>query len=262
MNQVTKATESLLRVQNLEAYYGPVMALRGVSVEVNHGEVVVVLGANGAGKTTLLKTISGILEAHKGEVVHAGERITRYQPDRIVRQGIAHVPQGREVFPLMSVIDNLTLGAFTRQDRSSLSSDMDLVFEYFPALIEKRKQLAGTLSGGQQQMLAIARGLMMRPGIMLLDEPSLGLSPKLVTEIYQIIGRLSRELSMALLVVEQNAKSALDIAHRGYVLELGRVVFDGNREQLLGTADIREFFLGGIEQDSTTARWKRKKTWR
>lgn len=256
-------SDALLSVQNLEAYYGPVMALRGVSIEVNRAEIVAILGANGVGKTTLLKTISGIVEAHKGQVILEHKTITHSQPDAIVRCGVAHVPQGREVFPLLSVIDNLTLGAYTRTDRTTLNTDLNLVFEYFPALVSRQKQLAGTLSGGQQQMLAIARGLMMRPNIILLDEPSLGLSPKLIREIYQIIARLNRELGVALLVVEQNAQYVLDIASRGYVLELGRVVFDGTRERLLNTADIQEFFLG--RQSASAAqvgRWKRRKTWR
>ncbi|MEM7258482.1 MAG: ABC transporter ATP-binding protein [Pseudomonadota bacterium] len=256
-------SDALLSVQNLEAYYGPVMALRGVSIEVNRAEIVAILGANGVGKTTLLKTISGIVEAHKGQVILERQTITRSQPDAIVRGGVAHVPQGRDVFPLLSVVDNLMLGAYTRSDRHTLATDLELVFEYFPALLNRQRQLAGTLSGGQQQMLAIARGLMMRPHIILLDEPSLGLSPKLIREIYQIIARLNRELGVALLVVEQNAQYVLDIASRGYVLELGRVVFDGSREKLLNTADIQEFFLGKpTDNGAQIGRWKRKKTWR
>ena len=256
-------TGPLLSVQNVESYYGPVMALRGVSIEVNQNEVVAVLGANGAGKTTLLKTVSGILSAHKGEVSLGGKPVTRFEPDAIVREGVAHVPQGREVFPLLSVIDNLTLGAYTRSDRSALSGDLEQVFTYFPVLVERQKQLAGTLSGGQQQMLAIARGLMMRPSIMLLDEPSLGLSPKLTAEIYQIVARLNADRGVAIMVVEQNAQYALDIANRGYVLELGRVVFDGNREELINTPDIQEFLLGAKQEGSAAVgRWKRKKTWR
>lgn len=256
-------SEPLLIVRNLETYYGPVMALRGVSIEVGRGEIVSILGSNGAGKTTLLRTISGVLDAHKGEVSLAGKRITNLEPDAIVREGIAHVPQGREVFPLLSVTDNLMLGAFTRSDRSSVTQEFDLIFDYFPALGQQRKQLAGTLSGGQQQMLAIARGLIMRPKIVLLDEPGLGLSPKLVTEIYQIITRLNQELGVTMLVVEQNARTALDVSSRGYVLELGRVVFDGSSARLLETADIQEFFLG-VEQSRSAiiGRWKRKKTWR
>ncbi len=255
--------EPLLVVQNLETYYGPVMALRGVSIEVNRGEIVCVLGANGAGKTTLLRTISGILDAHKGQVALAGKPVTTFAPEAIVREGIAHVPQGREVFPLMSVLDNLMLGAYTRRDRSSIMQELDVIFNYFPALVERQKQLAGTLSGGQQQMLAIARALIMRPNIMLLDEPGLGLSPKLVAEIYQIITRLNQDLGVTMLVVEQNARTALEVSSRGYVLELGRVVFDGSAAQLLDTADIQEFFLGAAQNPSATGgRWKRKKTWR
>lgn len=256
-------TEVLLSVRNIESYYGPVMALRGVSIDVYKSEIVALLGANGAGKTTLLKTVSGILRAHKGSVTLSGKTLDNFTPDAVVREGVAHVPQGRELFPLLSVLDNLTLGAYTQKDRSSLLKDLEQVYSYFPVLLERRKQLAGTLSGGQQQMLAIARGLMMHPSVMLLDEPSLGLSPKLTAEIYQIVLRLNRDLGVAVLVVEQNAHFALDIANRGYVLELGRVVFDGSRETLIGTPDVQEFFLGHQQSGAATVgRWKRKKTWR
>ena len=256
-------TAGRLSVRNLETYYGPVMALRGVSIDVEDAEIVTILGSNGAGKTTLLRSISGVLEAYKGEIRLNGEAVHHDNPEQIVQQGVAHVPQGREVFPLLNVMDNLLMGAYTRKDKASVQEDLALVYEYFPVPAQRRQQLAGTLSGGQQQMLAIGRGLMTRPVIMLLDEPSLGLSPLLVSEIYQIIEKLNRDLQVSMLVVEQNATVALKVARRGYVMELGRIVYEGASERLLASEDIKEFFLGGSGDDhSRNKRWKRKKTWR
>ena len=253
---------ALLEVRNLESYYGPVMALRGVSLDVPEGCVVTVLGANGAGKTTLLRTISGVLDPEKGSVALAGEPIAGVDPDVIVTRGVVHVPEGREVFPLLSVASNLRLGAYTRSD-DAIEDDLGLVLGYFPVLKERLAQPAGTLSGGEQQMLVIGRALMARPRIMLLDEPSLGLSPRLVSAILATVRRLNREQGVSMLLVEQNARQALDIADYGYVLELGRVVLDGPADRLRQSADIREFYLGGqADGGRGERRWKRRKTWR
>ncbi len=253
----------LLKVDNLESFYGPIMAIRGVSLEVHQGQIVTVLGANGAGKTTLLKTISGVMDPEKGTVALKGDEIQGSAPDAIVRKGVVQVPEGREIFPILSVEDNLKMGAFTRSDRAEIAADMQLVYEYFPILKERRTQEAGTLSGGQQQMLAIGRGLMAKPNIMLLDEPSLGLSPLLVKEIFTIIRRLNEEQNVTMMLVEQNAKVALDVAHYGYVMELGRIVMGGEAEKLQKSKDIQEFYLGA-QQDSQRGqrRWKQRKTWR
>jgi branched-chain amino acid transport system ATP-binding protein len=255
--------EALLSVRNVETYYGPIQALRGVSLDVPGGAIVTVLGANGAGKTTILKTISGIMEPRKGAVLFEGRDIQRREPDWVARQGIAHVPEGREVFPFLSVFDNLMMGAFTRSDRRHVADDLDMVYSYFPILKERSDQAAAYLSGGQQQMLVIGRGLMARPKLMLLDEPSLGLSPLLVQEIFAIVGRLNRERGVTILLVEQNANMALNIAGYGYVLELGRIVMDDSCERLRRSEDIKEFFLG-MKDDGVRGRrrWKRKKTWR
>ncbi|MEO0328391.1 MAG: ABC transporter ATP-binding protein [Pseudomonadota bacterium] len=238
------------------------MALRGVSLDVPKGKIVTILGANGAGKTTLLKTISGVLDPEKGQVILEGEEIQGLEPDHIVKRGIAHVPEGREVFPFLNIEENLRMGAFTRSD-SEINQDIDLVYSYFPVLAERRKQQAAYLSGGQQQMLAIGRGLMARPKILLLDEPSLGLSPLLVQEIFQIIRRLNEEQQVTMMLVEQNANVALKTAHYGYVLEVGRIVMDDDTSTLLASDDIKEFYLGQQgETQREQKRWKRRKTWR
>lgn len=253
----------VLEVRNIESFYGAIMALRGVSLDVNEGQIVTILGANGAGKTTLLKTVSGIMDPEKGKIVFLGEEVQGEEPDRLVRRGIAHVPEGREVFPFLTVEENLDLGAFTRSDHDGIKGDKEIVFSYFPILAERRGQIAGTLSGGQQQMLAIGRGLMTKPKVMLLDEPSLGLSPLLVQEIFGIIRRLNSEQGVTMLLVEQNANVALQTAHYGYVLETGRIVMAGPSERLLASADIQEFYLGQTgEGQRGQKRWKRKKTWR
>lgn len=254
----------ILKVSNLESYYGPVMAIRGISLEVREGQIVTVLGANGAGKTTLLKTISGIMDPEKGSVTLGDEDISGLEPNKIVRRGITHVPEGREVFPLLSVAENLKMGAYTRPKTDDIAADLQLVYGYFPNLREQSGQPAGTLSGGQQQMLAIGRGLMARPKIMLLDEPSLGLSPLLVKEIFTIIKRLNAEQGVTMMLVEQNAKIALDVADHAYVLELGRIVMNGDAAKLAGSKDIREFYLGQTQDDTQRGqrRWKQRKTWR
>lgn len=255
--------ETLLEVKNLESFYGPIMAIRGVSLKVDKGEVVTVLGANGAGKSTLMKTISGIMDPEKGQIMFEGEEIQGKEPHSIVHRGIVHVPEGREVFPLLTVEENLNLGAYTRNDRSEIEKDRQLVFDYFPILAERRHQEAGTLSGGQQQMLAIGRGLMLRPKIMLLDEPSLGLSPLLVQEIFAILRRLNKDENVTMMLVEQNAKVALELADVGYVMEIGRIVMDGTADRLMESEDIKAFYLGHQEEGQRgERRWKRKKTWR
>jgi branched-chain amino acid transport system ATP-binding protein len=252
----------LLELRNLETYYGPIIAIRGVSLSVPEGRIVSLLGANGAGKTTVLKTISGAMDPQKGSVRFAGEEIQGKDPDWVARLGIAHVPEGREVFPFLSVDENLRMGAFTRSD-GEIGSDIELVYEYFPVLKELRKAQAVNLSGGQQQMLAIGRALMLRPKLMLLDEPSLGLSPRLVHEIAEIIKRLNEEQGVTVLLVEQNAKMALDVGDFGYVMEIGRVVMEDTCERLKEATDIQEFYLGMKDEGVRgRRRWKQRKTWR
>jgi branched-chain amino acid transport system ATP-binding protein len=256
-------TAPILELLNVESNYGPVQALRGVSLSVTEGKIVTVLGANGAGKTTTLKTISGIIAPRKGQVKFRGTEIQGHLPDAIVRGGIVHVPEGREVFPLLSVEDNLRMGAYTRSDADGIAQDLEAVFGYFPILRERARQEAGQLSGGQQQMLAIARALLARPALVLMDEPSLGLSPKLTREIFDIVVRINRERGVTILLVEQNAHMALKIADFGYVLEVGRIVMEDTGARLAEKEDIREFYLGmkagGVRG---TRRWKRKKLWR
>ncbi|MCZ6642808.1 MAG: ABC transporter ATP-binding protein [Gammaproteobacteria bacterium] len=238
------------------------MAIRGISMEVPEGKIVSLLGANGAGKTTVLKTISGAMDPLKGTVTYQGEEIQTRDPDWIARKGIAHVPEGREVFPFLSVEDNLRMGAFSRSD-GEIDTDLGLVYGYFPILEELSKSQAEYLSGGQQQMLAIGRALMLRPRLMLLDEPSLGLAPKLVHEIAEIIMRLNREQSVTMLLVEQNAKMALDIGDFGYVMEMGRIVMEDSCERLRNATDIQEFYLGMKDEGVRgRRRWKQRKTWR
>jgi len=255
--------EVILKVDNLESYYGPIMAIRGVSLEVRRGQIVTVLGANGAGKTTLLKTISGIMDPEKGTVKLEGDEIQGLEPDKVVRKGVIQVPEGREVFPLLTVNENLMMGAYTRKDTAAIKSDIEMVYGYFPILKQRANQAAGTLSGGQQQMLAIGRGLMARPKIMLLDEPSLGLSPLLVKEIFTIIRRLNSEQGVTMMLVEQNAKVALSVANYGYVMEIGRIVMSDTAEKLSASKDIQEFYLGAQDTgERGQRRWKQRKTWR
>ena len=252
----------LLSVQNVETYYGPVMAIRGVSMVVREGTIVSVLGANGAGKTTVLKTISGAMDPQKGTVAFEGREIQKKDPDWVARLGIAHVPEGREVFPFLSVQENLLMGAFSRRD-SGVDADIDLVFDYFPVLKAFAKRQAEYLSGGQQQMLAIGRALMARPKLMLLDEPSLGLSPKLVSEIGEIIVRIRAEQQVTVLLVEQNARMALGLGDFGYVMENGRIVMEDSCERLRDAPDIQEFYLGMKDEGVRgRRRWKQRKTWR
>lgn len=256
-------SDIILKVANVESYYGPIMAIRGVSLEVPRGRIVTVLGANGAGKTTILKTISGVLDPLKGTVEFEGKQIQRMDPDRIVRMGLSHVPEGREVFPFLTVAENLKMGAYTRRDSSGVAQDLERIYDYFPVLKARLDQPAGQLSGGEQQMLAISRALMNRPKLLLLDEPSLGLSPLLVKEIFKIVQRVNAEEGVSVLLVEQNAKMALDVAYYGYVLEVGRVVMADTCERLVQSKDIQEFYLGAKEESARgERRWKKKKTWR
>jgi branched-chain amino acid transport system ATP-binding protein len=255
--------EALLAVSNVETYYGPVIALRGVSFAVPEGSIVTILGANGAGKTTVLKTVSGVMDPQKGTVEFAGRQIQGMDPDRIMRLGLSHVPEGREVFPFLTVRDNLKMGAYIRKDADGIARDLEIVHGYFPVLAERADQRAGRLSGGEQQMLSISRALMSRPKMMLLDEPSLGLSPKLVKDIFEIILRVNREQGVSVLLVEQNAHMALKTADYGYVLEVGRIVMEDRCARLLEQEDIKEFYLGVKDASIRgTRRWKKKKTWR
>lgn len=255
--------EPVLKIDNLESYYGPIMAIRGVSLEVREGQIVTVLGANGAGKTTLLKTISGVMDPAKGTILLNGEPIHGQDADVVVRKGMVHVPEGREIFPLLTVAENVILGAYVRNDKAAIARDLEMVHTYFPILAERRDQKAGTLSGGQQQMLAIGRGLMAAPKVMLLDEPSLGLSPLLVEEIFTIIRRLNKEQKVTMMLVEQNAKVALDVADYGYVMEIGRIVMADTATVLENSKDIQSFYLG-VQEESQRGqrRWKQRKTWR
>ena len=255
--------DALLVVSNVETYYGPIMAIRGVSFAVPRGSIVTILGANGAGKTTVLKTVSGVMDPQKGTVTFQGRSIQGMDPDKVMRLGLSHVPEGREVFPFLTVLENLQMGAFARKDADAVAQDLEMVYDYFPVLRARAGERAGRLSGGEQQMLAIARALMARPAMMLLDEPSLGLAPKLVKDIFEIIVRINKERGVTVLLVEQNANMALHIADYGYVLEVGRIVMEDTCARLLEKEDIKEFYLG-VKETSVrgTRRWKRKKTWR
>jgi branched-chain amino acid transport system ATP-binding protein len=253
----------LLALANVESAYGPIKAIRGVSLQVKRGQIATVLGSNGAGKSTILKTISGIIDPRRGTIEFKGESIAAKDPALIVRMGLSHVPEGREVFPLLSVRDNLLMGAYTRSDRDGVARDMEMVYGYFPILKERAAQDAGLLSGGQQQMLAISRALMAQPELILLDEPSLGLSPKLTKEIFEIVVRINRERGTTILLVEQNANMALNAADYGYVLENGRIVMEDTCDRLREKEDIKEFYLGMQEAGVRgERRWKKKKTWR
>jgi len=238
------AAEPILKVSNIESYYGPIMAIRGVSLEVPRGSIVTVLGANGAGKTTILKTISGVLDPLKGTVEFEGKQIQRLDPDRIVRLGLGHVPEGREVFPFLTVRENLMMGAYIRTDRAGIAEDLERIYGYFPRLKERLDQPAGHLSGGEQQMLAISRALMLGPRLMLLDEPSFGLAPLIVQEIFRIMRRINEEAKVSMLLVEQNAALALELADHAYVLETGRVVMSGTSAEVRSDEQIRKSYLG------------------
>src|SRR5260370_27301841 len=245
--------EPILKVTNIETYYGPILAIRGVSFEVPKGGIVTILGANGAGKTTVLKTISGVMDPQKGNILFEGRDIRGIDPDKVMRLGVSHVPEGREVFPFLSVRENLRMGAYTRKDPDGVAQDLEAVFGYFPVLRERADPRAGSLSGREQQILSISRALMARPRLMLLDEPSLRLSPKLVKDIFEIIVRINRERGVTILLVEQNANMALQTADFGYVLEVGRIVMADTCQRLLQKEDIKEFYLCIAQQGARGA---------
>ncbi len=255
----------LLEIKNIETYYDLIYAVRGVSLSVAAGSITAILGNNGAGKSTILKTVMGLIEdqPHKGTIAFDGRRIDRLNTAGIVRLGITLVPEGREVFEELTVKENLLMGAYIRKDSDSVQDDFDRIYTYFPILKERSNQWAGTLSGGEQQMLAIARALMSRPKLLLLDEPSLGLSPLLVKEIFAIIKRINKE-GVTILLVEQNARMALSVSHRGLILENGRFVLSGGADELRRNRDVQEFYLGARPADSVKGfqRWRRKKAWR
>ena len=235
---------AMLEIKDLYVNYGMIAALKGISFEVNEGEVIALIGANGAGKTTTLHTITGLLHAKSGSITFNGVELTKTPAHKIVEMGIAHVPEGRRIFQNLTVLDNLKLGAFTRKDKENISKDIEMVYERFPRLAERKTQIAGTLSGGEQQMLAMGRALMSNASMLMLDEPSMGLSPLLVQEIFDIIQNVHKE-GMTILLVEQNAQMALSVADRAYVLETGRVVMEGTGAELLTNERVRSAYLGG-----------------
>lgn len=232
----------LLKVDNIEVYYGMIKALKGVSFEVNKGEIVALIGANGAGKTTILHTVTGLLKPKTGKILYKDNDITKTPAHKIVTMGMAHVPEGRRIFSQLSVLDNIKLGAFTRKDKDEIEQSIKYVYERFPRLEERKNQIAGTLSGGEQQMLAMGRALMSKPDFILMDEPSMGLSPLLVSEIFDIIKAIN-ENGTTVLLVEQNAKKALSIADRAYVLETGNIVLSGNAKDLMNDESVKKAYL-------------------
>ncbi len=235
---------AMLEVKDINVYYGAIHAIKGISLAVEEGEIVTLIGANGAGKSTTLRTISGLLKPKTGAINFLGNNIAGMPAHKIVREGISQVPEGRRIFAEMTVLENLELGAFTRTDKDEIQADMQMVFKRFPRLEERRLQLAGTLSGGEQQMLAMGRALMSRPKLLLLDEPSMGLAPLLIKEIFNIIVDINKT-GTTVLLVEQNANMALSIANRAYVLETGRITISGNAKELAASEDIRKAYLGG-----------------
>ena len=234
---------AMLEIKDIEVYYGMIQAIKGISFEVNEGEVIALIGANGAGKTTTLNTITGLLSPKKGSVIFEGKDITKVPAHKIVSLGIAHVPEGRRVFAELTVYENLKMGAYTRKDKDEIEKTLEMVYKRFPRLEERKNQLAGTLSGGEQQMLAMGRALMSHPKIIVMDEPSMGLSPILVNEIFDIIQEVSKG-GTTVLLVEQNAKKALSIADRAYVLETGRIVLEGDAKVLMNDDSIKKAYLG------------------
>lgn len=235
---------AMLEVRDLEVYYGVIQAIKGISFDVNQGEIVALIGANGAGKTTTLHTITGLISAKTGKIVYEGTDITRVSGYKLVGMGIAHVPEGRRVFATLTVLQNLKMGAYTRKDKEEIEATLKMIYQRFPRLEERKNQLAGTLSGGEQQMLAVARGLMSRPKILLLDEPSMGLAPIIVNQIYDLIREI-RDSGITVLLVEQNARKALGICDYAYVLENGKINLSGSGEELLQSDAVRKAYLGG-----------------
>ncbi len=236
-------SEPLLKVENLEVYYGVINALKGISFEVNKGEIVSLIGANGAGKTTTLHTVTGLIRPKHGSVIYNGTELTKVAPHKIVSLGLSHVPEGRRIFQDLTVYDNLLLGAYVRKDKKKIEEDMDRVFEQFPRLKERRRQMAGTLSGGEQQMLAMGRALLSDPQMIVMDEPSMGLSPLLVSEIFEII-KSFRDAGKTVLLVEQNAKKAMTVSDRVYVLETGSIIKEGRAADLINDESIKKAYLG------------------
>ena len=236
--------EPMLKIDNIDVYYGAIHALKGISLEVNEGEIVTLIGANGAGKSTTLRTISGLLKPKTGSITFLGQSIAGVRAHEIVKKGISQVPEGRRVFAEMTVMENLDLGAFVRKDKAGIQQDLKHVFELFPRLEERKNQSAGTLSGGEQQMLAMGRALMSRPKLLLLDEPSMGLAPLLIKEIFNLIVDINKS-GTTVLLVEQNANMALSIANRAYVLETGRITLSGKAQDLAASEDVRKAYLGG-----------------
>lgn len=234
---------AMLEVKDLYVSYGMIAALKGISFEVNEGEVIALIGANGAGKTTTLHTLTGLLHAKSGSITFDGKELTKTPAHNIVEMGIAHVPEGRRIFQNLTVLDNLKLGAFTRKDKAGIAKDIEEVYELFPRLAERKTQIAGTLSGGEQQMLAMGRALMSKPKIVVMDEPSMGLSPLLVSKIFEII-EMIRERGTTVLLVEQNAKKALAISDRAYVLETGKIVLSGDAHELMNNDSVKKAYLG------------------
>ena len=257
--------EAILEIKNIETFYTLIYALRGVSLSVDEGTITAILGNNGAGKSTLLKTVMGLIDDQpdKGTIEFLGKRIDRKDPEVIVRMGLSYVPEGREVFEELSVKENLLMGAYIRKDRGNIKKDIERIYQHFPVLKGRENQWAGTLSGGEQQMLAIGRALMNSPKLLFLDEPSLGLSPILVKEIFQIIKEINKQ-GVTILLVEQNARMALSISDIGLILENGRFVMKGRSKELLEDKDVQEFYMGMRSEESAKGyqRWKRKKRWR
>ena len=244
MAEAATAKKPMLDIKDIDVYYGAIHAIKGISLHVNEGEIVTLIGANGAGESTTLRTISGLLAPKNGDIEFAGESIAGHKAHEIVKLGISQVPEGRRIFTEMTVLENLELGAFIRKDKDGIAADMKHVFELFPRLEERKSQEAGTLSGGEQQMLAMGRALMAKPRLLLLDEPSMGLAPLLIKEIFSIIENINKE-GTTVLLVEQNANMALSIANRAYVLETGRITLSGDAKELAASEDVRKAYLGG-----------------
>jgi len=234
----------MLRLRNINSFYGNIQVLKNVNIEISRGEIITLIGANGAGKTTTLMTISGLVPSRSGEIIFMGKSIHNMRPDRIVSLGISQVPEGRRIFPYLTVLENLDMGAFLRTDRKNIKKDMEYIFNLFPILGQRRNQFGGTLSGGERQMLAISRAMMARPVLLLLDEPSLGLAPLIVRQLFEIIKKINIENRTTVFLVEQNANLALKVAHRGYVMENGRITLSDSAENLLSNENVRKAYLG------------------
>ena len=234
----------MLKIENIKTFYGNIQALKGVTIEVSEGEVITLIGANGAGKTTTLMSISGVVPPRSGEITFKGEKINKKSPDEIVKMGISQVPEGRRIFPGLTVMENLEMGAFLRTDKAGIKEDLEYVLELFPILAERKGQAGGTLSGGEQQMLAISRALMAKPKLLLLDEPSLGLAPLIVKRIFDIITKINQEHNTTIFLVEQNANMALQVAHRGYVMENGAITLVDDAKKLAANEEVKKAYLG------------------